>query len=178
MPRVIIRSEPRSPEFDRLVSRLAEELKNPSPGPQPLIVEQEVSATRSRHVQVIWDQWKKLPDEQRTDVILEAYRQAEGAEYADQITIMNALTGAEALTLGLLPWKVEPNLSKSGGPSEADYGRALQKEEKQTVLGAGSVMRYGALRYARKEDAEEALRRLKALLPKSSWTVSQDVYAD
>src|SRR5437016_4692840 len=147
MPRVIVRSKPRSPEFDRLVHRLVQELKTPGSGPQPLIMEEEVAATRSRHVRVIWDQWKQVPDEQREDIILEAYKQAEGPAYADQITVINGLTGSEALALGLLPWKVEPNPGKSGGPSEEDYGRALLSEQKQTVLGTNSIKKAGALRY-------------------------------
>src|SRR5438132_3766342 len=105
MPRVIIHSAPRSPKFQRYVRRLVHELKNPGSCPQPLILEEEVSATRTRHVRVIWDQWKKIPDEERTDMILEAYKQAEGSDYADQITVINGLTGTEALALGLLPWK-------------------------------------------------------------------------
>ncbi|MCI0681634.1 MAG: hypothetical protein L0Y71_05990 [Gemmataceae bacterium] len=178
MPRIVVQQTPRSPRFEGFVRRLTQELKSPSPGPQPLILEEEVSSTRSRHVRVIWDQWKKLREEERTDVILEAYKQAEGKDFADQITIASGLTGPEALALGLLPWTVEPILSRRDGYSIEDYGRAISEEEKRSVLGVGSAKKYGHLRYARKEDAEDAIRRLRTSLPKSSWTIAQDVYAE
>lgn len=178
MPRIVLQQTPRSPRFESFVRRLAQELKSPGLGPQPLILEEEVSSTRSRHVRVIWDQWRNLSEEQRADVILEAYKQAEGKDFADQITISAGLTGPESLALGLLPWTVEPILSRRDGHTLEDYGRAINEEEKHAVLGVGSVKRHGHLRYARKEDAEEAIRRLRTILPKSSWTIAQDVYAE
>jgi hypothetical protein len=176
MPRYIIRPAPLSPKHDRFIKRLAEELKAPGTQPQPLILEQEVPATGSRHVHVIWDQWKQLSDEERTDVIIEAYSQAEGQAYAEQITIASGLLATEALALGLLPWKVEPFLGR-GSHTDADYGRALLEEAKNTVLGSKRAREHG-LRYARREDAEEALKRLRRQLPNSSWTIAQDIYSD
>src|SRR5581483_4620988 len=102
--------------------------------------------------------------------------QAEGQAYADQLTIVSGLTPSEALVLGMLPWKVEPILGQ-GGPTDAEYGRAVQEEAKNTVLGSKAVTDAG-LRYARKEDAEEALQRLQRRLPNSAWAITHEVYAD
>jgi hypothetical protein len=176
MPRHIIRSAPRSPKHDRFVKKLAQELKLPGTQPQPLILEEEVPATGSRHVHVIWDQWKKLPDEERTDVIIEAYGQAESKEYAEQITIASGLTSAEALALGLLPWRLEPTLTQDER-SEADCEQALRKEADFTLLGVKHAMDHG-LRYARREDADAALKRLQQILPGSSWRMVRDVFTD
>ena len=177
MPRHIIRPSPRSPKHDRFVKKLAQELRSPGTQPQrSLVLEEEVPATGSRHVHVVWDQWKKLSDEERTDVIIEAYSQAEGPPYAEQITIASGLTPAEALTLGFLPWHVKP-LPSSPGTADAEVKRALEAEAKNTLLGARALSNYG-LRYARQEDADEALARLMRDIPQINWTIAQDVYSD
>jgi hypothetical protein len=176
MPRHIIRSAPRSPNHDRFVTKLAQELKLPGIQPQPLILEEVVPATGSRHVHVIWDQWKKLPDEERTDVIIEAYGQVEGKDYAEQITIASGLTAVEALALGLLPWRLEP-IAGQDEHSKAEHGQALKKEADFTLLGTKNLVNHG-LRYARREDADAAVKRLQRILPGSAWTLARDVYAD
>ncbi len=177
MPRFILREKPRSPKHDRLVRKLAQELQSPGAQPQPLILESEIPATKSRHVHVIWDDWSKLSEEERADVILDAYSTAEGQNYAEQIAIAIGLTSSEALALGLLPWKVDPILSRRNGLHEADYGRALLGEAKHAVLHPKWIMQHG-LRYARQEDAEEAVKRLRRALPGSSWSITKEIYSD
>ncbi len=54
MPRHIFESRAPSPRHVDFVARLARELKD-SGGLQPVILEQRVRETKSRHVQVIWD---------------------------------------------------------------------------------------------------------------------------
>ncbi len=53
MPRYIIRPDAKSPKHGRLVKRLAQELKASGKDLQPLILELEITATGSRHVNVI-----------------------------------------------------------------------------------------------------------------------------
>jgi hypothetical protein len=171
MPRFVIPSHVPSPKHERYVKRLVQEFSASSTRLQPVILEEQVPATKSRHVHVIWDAWKGLTDEQRSAVIVDAYAEAEGREAADEITIAEGVTPSEALALGLLSFKVVPARKRNDPiPLEA-YQAALAAEARNTLLGAKA----GELRFARVADAEQALTRLRQALPGSSWSVVQEV---
>ncbi len=174
MPRYVLSAGLPSPKHDKLVKKLVQEFTASSPNLQPLILEEQIAPTRSRHVRVIWDTWKDLTDEQRTAVIMEAYKQAEGEEVADQITIAEGVTAQESLALGLLPFKVVPMRKKDEKVSPEDYQKAVTDEARRTLLGPKAK----ELRYARPEDAEEASKRLQRALPGSSWAVVQEVASE
>src|SRR5437879_5035786 len=125
MPRVIITPRARSPKHESLVKQLVGEFSTTSSKLQPLILEERVPSTKSRHVRVIWDRWKDIEDEQRSAVIEEAYRQAGGPEAAGEITIAEGMTPHEALALGLLPFKDVPARKKSDPISQDEYITAL-----------------------------------------------------
>ncbi|MCI0637726.1 MAG: hypothetical protein L0Y72_08850 [Gemmataceae bacterium] len=172
MPRIILTKPPKPKAHDKLVKRLVQELKSPGNDVQPLILEQFIEGTGSRHVHVIWDDWQGLIDEQRSAVIEEAYAQAEGAKAASEITLASGVTPDEALVLGLLPFKVVPTRKRhEAKPPMADYKKAMKAESRRTVLGDRSE----ELRYPRVEDAEAAISRLGKALPGSEWTVVQEV---
>lgn len=177
MPRIILKKPPRPPEHEKLVRRLAQELKAQEPKAsgsdlQPLILEQEIEATGSRHVHVIWDRWRELPEEQRSDIIWEAYAAAEGPEAVERITLASGVTPEEAVVLGLLPFKVVPTRQRhEARPSLAKYKKAMQAEARNTVLGAEAE----ELRYPRQDEAAEAKSRLEKALPGSEWVILQDV---
>jgi hypothetical protein len=182
MPRFIIHPQAPSPKHERLVQKLVQEFKASSTNLQPLILEEQVPSTKSRHVRVIWDAWKDLTNEQRSSVIVDAYRQAEGPGAADEITIAEGVTPPEALALGLLPFKVVPTPRRDGAahptepqppkvkPGQIAQRRVLAEEARRTLLGP----RAKELRYARLEDAESARQRLEQALPGSSWAVVQE----
>ena len=128
MPRFIITPHAHPPKHERLLKKLVQELKTPSTNVQPLILEERIPSTKSRHVRVVWDGWKELGDEQRSTVITEAYAEAEGREAAEEITIAEGLTPPEALALGLLPFKVVPARKKNDTISEEAYQKALASE--------------------------------------------------
>src|SRR6266851_10035270 len=151
MPRYVINPVTPPPKSDKLLKKLVLELRTPTTSLQPLILEEHVPVTKSRHVFVIWDRWKAVSDERRSSVIVEAYKQAEGDESASQITIASGVTAEEAVVLGLLPWKVVPARKRTDPISEDDYRRAFAAEANNTLLGAKAV----ELRYARLEDAEQ-----------------------
>jgi hypothetical protein len=174
MPRHIVSPGPPSPRHDRLVKKLLPEFAAASTSRQPLILEERVPETHSRHVHVIWDAWKDLPDEQRSAIIVDAYRQAEGDEAAAEVTIAEGVTAHEALALGLLPFKVVPARKRNDPTSPEDYRQAMEAEGRHTLLGP----RAKELRYARLEDAEQAHGRLKQALPGSSWTVIQELFSE
>ncbi len=171
MPRHVINAATRSTKHDTFVKKLVQEFTSSSANVQPLILEEEIPATKSRHVCVIWDRWKELPDEQRSAVISDAYTEAEGPEAAKAITIADGLTPQEAYALGLLSFKVVPTRKKNDPiPLEA-YEQAMAREARRTLLGPKSK----ELRYARLEDAQQATERLTLALPHSSWAVVQEL---
>jgi hypothetical protein len=170
MPRFVITPHAPSPKHERLVKKLVQEFTASSSNLQPLILEEQVPTTKSRHVRVIWDAWKDLTDEQRSAVIVDAYTEAEGPEAAAEITIAEGVTPHEALALGLLPYKVVPTRKKNDPISSQAYQAALAAEARHTLLGPKAK----ELRYARPEDAHEALKRLQQALPGSSWALVQE----
>src|SRR5438132_8664011 len=135
MPRYIVTPHARSPKHERYVKKLTQEFRTSSQNVQPIILEEQVPSTKSRHVRVIWDAWKELTDEQRSDVIVDAYMQAEGPEAAAEITLAEGVTPQEALALGILPFKVVPARSKTESLSMADYQAALTAEARNTLIG-------------------------------------------
>jgi hypothetical protein len=170
MPRHIRTPPPRHPHYQRLVTRLAQELASPGEGPQPYILEEHQPDLHTRHVHVIWDDWKALPFEQRYDILLGAYKQAEGEEAAAEVMVASGLTAPDALGLGLLPYKVEAARRKNDSHPPEAYAEAAEAEAPRTLLGHLSH----GLRYARLEDAEEAVRRLRKALPRSAWAVVRE----
>lgn len=175
MPRYVLQKPPKPPEHDKLVRRLAQELASPGSDLQPLILEQEIEATGSRHVHVIWDRWKDRSEEQRSDIIWDAYAEAEGAEAVKNITLASGVTPAEAVVLGLLPFKVDHTRKRhEARPPMAKYKKVMKAEAGNTLLGPAAE----ELRYPRREDAEEAKSRLEKALPGSEWVIVQEVSSE
>src|SRR5205814_7263182 len=140
-------------------------LRQPSGRVMPYILEEEVSATGLRNVTVIWDRWKGIREENRSDVILAAYEAAEGKEYADSVASAIGVTPTEAVALGYLSYLAEPLRRNDDPITEADYRRAFAEEATRTLLGKSAK----ELRYPRVEEANEAYDRLMAALPGSHW---------
>jgi hypothetical protein len=170
MPRYIVKSECRHPQHDKFVKRLAQELTTASDAVQPLILEEHLPPNGSRRVYVIWNRWKGRELEERSQIIEDAYEQAEGEEAAAKVMIATGLTAQEALAFGLLPYKVEPLRRKSDKYSSDASRKAMAHEAAHTLLGSKAT----ELRYARLEDAEQAGERLKQALPGSSWVVVKE----
>lgn len=171
MPRFIITPNIPAPKHDRLVKKLVQEFTAASTHLQPLILEEQVPSTKSRHVRVIWDAWKDLTDEQRAAVIVDAYQEAEGPEAAAEITIAEGVTPHEALALGLLPFKVVPTRKKNEPIPQEAYQATLAAAARYSLLGPKAK----ELRFARLEDAEEAVAGLQEALPGSSWAVIEEI---
>ena len=174
MPRYIQTIEAHHPQHEKLVKQLLREFTSPSTNLQPLILEEHEPATKSRKIYVIWDKWKDLSLEQRFDIILDAYKEAEGEEAAAEVLISSGLTAQEALALGLLPYKVESARRQDDPIPLENYRKALAAEAVHTVLGPKAK----ALRYARQEDAQVAAERLQKALPGSFWTVVKEEHAE
>src|SRR5262249_924963 len=108
MPRRIRTHGVRQRRFPALVDELAAELKQNLHPAQPIIDEFHFPETNSVKVTVVWDAWKPLYDEDRTDVIMQAYEDAEGKGYADRLVLAAGYTVPEAAAYGILPYRVVP----------------------------------------------------------------------
>ena len=103
----VIRRKPQEPHSrPDLVKRLAEELKQDKSGDAggeeyPKIIEEEVRLSDHFHVTVIWDEWKDLSPEERSCVILDAYRRQLGEARMLQITLALGMTIEAAEKLGI-----------------------------------------------------------------------------
>ena len=162
--------EPRRVGGD-LADRLAEELRAGRESGQPLIYERAFPTGKLR-VSVLWDDWDRLPPEDRTEVILRAYEQAEGPAARGRVALASGLTFPEAHAAGMLPVRVIPAL-RSGDPVTAEQCRdALVAEGASTLLDPDRP----ELRFATEAEAEAARGRLTDRLPGSAavWTILRD----
>lgn len=164
--------EPPRLETDDLVERLAGELRQKGESGQPVVDEEEFPSGRLRVV-VIWDEWERLPAaEDRTATILQAYERAEGRDYRDRIALATGLTVPEAFAAGMLPFEVSTAL-RSTDPVTLEQCRAAMIDEGASRLFGPGIVK---LRFATREEAEAARRRLVNRLPKSEavWLISQE----
>jgi hypothetical protein len=155
-----------------LVDLLAEELKNPQESGQPVIDEQDFPTGKSR-VNVLWDKWDRLPLEDRTAVIVQAYEVAEGPQSRERIALASGLTPPEAHAAGMLPFEVIPALRRGDQVTPEQCRKALIEEGASTLLDEGNPH----LWFATEEEAEAARKRLAARLPGSEpvWIITKEI---
>jgi len=173
MPRHERRPPKTSGEHEKLVEDLVSELRNPKPMGQPIVLEDHTPETNSIRINVVWDRWEECPRESRSAIILSAYKRFFDKETFQQITLTLGTTVPEACALGLLPFGIEPARRKAGGPTQEQYCATM------TEAGASKVpgLDLPQLRFATREDAENALENLEQALPNSRWilVINRDV---
>ncbi|HLN26879.1 MAG TPA: hypothetical protein VK395_03990 [Gemmataceae bacterium] len=155
-----------------LAERLAEELRRSRESGQPVIDEQEFPTGKIR-VTVIWDEWDRLPLEDRTAVILRAYDLAEGHGLRDRIALASGLTVPEAYAAGMLPFQIIPALRRDDAVTPEQCRQAMIDEGASVLLAADKPQ----LRFATEDEAEAARKRLAQRLPNSDqvWVITQEV---
>ena len=116
-----------------LVEELASELKANRDCGQPMIDEESFPSTGLLKVTVVWDEWQSVPDDERSKVILESYRKAEGDDYARRITLASGLTVPEAYASGLLPFQIVPFV-REGDPVTLDECKGAMLDEGASLL--------------------------------------------
>lgn len=162
-------------ENQDLLKRLVDELKAEHDGGQPMIHEEEFPSTGLLRVVVIWDEWEGIQDEERTRTIFEAYRRAEGPEYADRITLVGGLTTPEAYGAGLLPYQVVPLLREGDRVTMEQCRDAMLAEGASTL----SDRNRPPLRFFDEDEAIACVERLARRLPESKpvWSIIENVLA-
>lgn len=155
-----------------LVKRLVDELKSNRQSGQPMIEEEEFP-TKKLRVNVVWDEWDRVPLEERTATILRAYEEAESRAYADRISLASGLTVPEAHAAGMLPYQVIAAVRKGDPVTPEQCRKALLEEGASLLLDENNPQ----LRFATEDEAEAARKRLAERLPKSEpvWVVTKEV---
>lgn len=155
-----------------LVDRLAEELTSGHESGQPVIYETSLPNHKSR-VTVVWDDWDRLPLEERTEIILDADERAEGPGTGERIALASGLTVPEAYAAGMLPFQIITALRRGDPVTPEQCREAMIEEGASTLLSPERPQ----LRFATLDEAEAARARLSHRLPSSEpvWVVAQDL---
>ena len=164
-------SLPKPRRSNGLVDALAGELKSSAEFGQPVIEEEEFKSGALR-VTVLWDRWNQISQEERSRVIIEAYRIALGDEYADRIGMVTGLTIPEAHSSGKLPYQVVA-LPRKGDPVTIGECHEAMIAEGASILDDPNRPQ---LSFASEEEAEASLKRLAGRLPDSEpvWQILRD----
>ena len=179
MPRVKIGSPDAPRKVDaKLVGKLVDELEANRASGQPFIYE-ETFPTGKIRVLVLWDEWKDLPLEERTNIILAAIEKSDGSAYRDKVALASGLTIPEAYAAGMLPYRI------IAAPRKTDAVTLEQCQVAELAEGASrlSGQCFGfetlLLPFPTEEAAEACKRRLIERLPGSDdiWVVLREVSA-
>ncbi len=175
MPRIKMGFEDQPRKTDKkLVDRLVDELKANRESGQPFIYEQAFSTGKVR-ILVIWDDWKELPLEQRTNIILSAIEQSDGKDYRAKIALASGLTVPEGVAAGMLPYQIITALRKGD--------KVTLEQCRQAMLAEGASQLFGPvvlqLRFPTEESADACRKRLIKRLPNSDdiWIVNREISA-
>src|SRR5207244_6353681 len=129
------------------------ELKANRESEQPFIYEQGFSTGKVR-ILVIWDDWKDLPLEQRTTIILSAIEQSDGKDYRAKVALASGVTVPEGVAAGMLPYQIITARRKGD--------RVTLEQCREAMLAEGASQLFGPnvlqLRFPT-EDSAEACRR-------------------
>ena len=173
MSRIKMGFEERPRKTDaKLVERLVNELQANRECGQPFIYEQSFSTGKVK-ILVIWDDWKDLPFEQRTNIILSAMEQSDGKDYRARVALANGLTVREAVAAGMLPYQLFPALRQGDKVTLAQCRDPMLAEGASLLFGPKILQ----LRFPTEESAEACRKRLIEKLPDSKeiWILSQEI---
>lgn len=172
MPRKKIALEQSLPTDAPLTERLKNELLSTRESGQPLVYEQEVRSDRLR-VLVIWDEWDRIPLEERTAVILRAYELALGTPERYKIALASGVTVPEATAAGMLPYQVGTALRKGDPVTFEQCWETMLAEGASRLFGPNILQ----LRFATRDEAEACRKRLIVRLPQSEnvWLINREI---
>jgi hypothetical protein len=175
MPRIKMGFEDQPRKTDaRLVERLVEELKANRESGQPFIYEQSFTTGKIRAL-VIWDDWKDLPLEERTNIILSAIEKSDGKDYRAKVALASGLTVPEGVAAGMLPYQIITAHRKGDRVTLEQCWDAMLSEGASRLFGPNVLQ----LRFPTEESAEACRKRLIKRLPNSDeiWIVSREITA-
>ena len=68
---------------------------------EPVIVLESQGQQTPTHLYVIWGEWGQLTQLERSEIVLEAYREAKGSAFASNLRIALGLPPEEAKRMGI-----------------------------------------------------------------------------
>ncbi len=77
------------------------EVPNPEENAQPIIVAEPPDPAPIARLFVIWDDWGDLSQQDRSEIIMNAYIRAKGQQAGLRISVAMGLTSAEAKRMGI-----------------------------------------------------------------------------
>ncbi len=100
---------PKTPLYDTFIQRIAQEISNPQAGmAEPVIMLEAEGQQTPTHLYVIWSEWGQLSQLERSEIALESYREAKGANSARNLRVALGLTPEEAARMGIEYAPLEP----------------------------------------------------------------------
>ena len=136
------------------------------------MIDEETYATGKIRVVVIWDEWERLPHEERTATILQAYERVEGREFRDKIALASGLTVPEAHAAGMLPFAVISAL-RSSDPVTMDQCRQALLDEGASRLFARTNWSCDSQRRRKRQPRASTLP--DVYRSEEVWVITQDV---
>ena len=144
-----------------LLDQLSNEFAGKSTNNGPVIFEIPLEQSNKLDVLVVWQSWKGVRSEDRTNLILESYRD-EKYKIAEALGV----TYEEAMDQHLLPYEVKPQA----------FGNAERDRIHQAMLAEGGIPDVNGLvelHLPSMNMARAALRRLCATFPSAGWYIGQ-----
>lgn len=133
----------------------------------PIILEGRLPETRSVHLVVIWDGWRDVDAPGRSRLILDAATSAKRLA-GSNVTVALGLDPLEALRLGYLPFAIR-SMRRRGDRVPVTRLAAALKEVGGIASGSGLERRF-----ATREQAEAAYRRLCEIAPGPYWLLVRE----
>ena len=161
-------SPPNEELNEELVVKLAEFLFQPPLKGQPFIIRKSIGTTGLQNLIVIWDRWHGVPLQERTEIILAANDTLETTMRAN-LSLALGRTMDEAISLGYLPFRVEP-ISRSGSSADRDRILNALREEGAVETGQGLQLRFPTL-----EQAQDAFIELEQKVSGPYWSIVHKV---
>jgi hypothetical protein len=179
------RKQPIATVRDHLADLLVKELMGERSRLGPVIFELPTDRRDQVDVIVMWEAWKSLPQEIRSDTVREAYRRfaaviessvhridpSRPPEPLVPTPASVACATWENLTASdLLPYKIQPN----AGEGEVDL-----EDVRLSMIEAGAIWTpFGPqLRYPTQEMTAEAYSRLTEEMPEARWSIVESSFA-
>lgn len=93
---------PANPRAENLRTRLIEEWKSPNAAAsEPLIIEEAPGGGKPTRLYVVWDAWGQMHQQDRSELILDAYEAVRGHDAAQDVIVALGVTQAEARRMGI-----------------------------------------------------------------------------
>jgi hypothetical protein len=148
----------------KVAQQLAEELAGEHTPSGPVIFEIPFEQQDRIDVLVVWDAWNPFTTTDRSNMILDAYKDSKV-----QIAQALGVTYNEAIEQQILPYAVVP-MTRPGEINEEEMKKAMLAEGGFELTNGKVDLRFPAMSLA-----EQAHKRLADALPRGYWSIAQTV---